>query len=387
MYCNQCGNQVSDNASFCPICGNRLGNSMKKGNISMNRKVSYGEGASTKSMGNLFQRFSMNPDMAIKKELAVWGAICVSVVLALLTCILVGDVSGYSFWVGGVRSFELFLMFAGIAVCIIMALRKQIASVLIGNILIPTILLIPFYKTERALAVYGTEGNDLTILTVLFVFAIIAAIGIVLLCVLQFFTAMYVERFIVYISIGTLILILCMTLVPILLADDAGTYIEFFGAMHFIMGTVSYLIAVIAMTIYTCLYFNNMMEHQDFKSIYKHMQNQTSAGRGSIASMETPLGVQFVQGVLMGKTYPVQGEIIIGSQQGSAHIIVPDSKISRQHCVIRYNAMTHKYEVMDMSTNGVYLNNGMALSKGVYNSINRGTILWLGSAAQQIRLM
>ncbi len=112
---------------------------------------------------------------------------------------------------------------------------------------------------------------------------------------------------------------------------------------------------------------------------------------GNAAGMMSGSGVepqiQFLSGLYMGNSMGIQGEFIIGSAPGKAHVVIQDSTVSAQHCVIRFNRNTGNYEVRDLSKNGVYLQNGVRLQAGSYMACARGSILYLGSKNLQIRLV
>lgn len=88
-----------------------------------------------------------------------------------------------------------------------------------------------------------------------------------------------------------------------------------------------------------------------------------------------------------GQVFNLQNvEFSMGSQQG-VNLVIPDTHVSRTHCTVRFNFSNGMYEVRDLSTNGVYLLNGVRLQKGVYTPLQRGTIFCLGSVNQQFRLL
>lgn len=97
--------------------------------------------------------------------------------------------------------------------------------------------------------------------------------------------------------------------------------------------------------------------------------------------------LQCLAGTHKGKIFPLQGEIIIGSLRGQAHIVLQDAYVSRQHLSIRFNDASNCFEVKDQSTNGTFLENGTRLQKNIYTSCPRGTIIHLGSSSQQFKLM
>ena len=106
---------------------------------------------------------------------------------------------------------------------------------------------------------------------------------------------------------------------------------------------------------------------------------------GGMTQMDMPV-LEYLQGSFAGKSMVLQGEIIIGSDPNIAQIAVPDELISRQHCRIRFDVQRGCFEVCDLSRNGVFLQGGARLQTGMYVACARGTILFLASNRQVIRL-
>ena len=80
-------------------------------------------------------------------------------------------------------------------------------------------------------------------------------------------------------------------------------------------------------------------------------------------------------------------EIVIGRDSDIANIVVVAPKISRKHCVIRYDRLTNSYYVTDCSTNGTFnADNGQRLTYGAETNLACGTILSLGNSDNQFRL-
>ncbi len=80
-------------------------------------------------------------------------------------------------------------------------------------------------------------------------------------------------------------------------------------------------------------------------------------------------------------------QVVIGRDSNVANIVVVAPKISRKHCVIRYDAATNSYFVTDYSTNGTFnASNGQRLTYGVEISLPCGTLLSLGNNDNQFRL-
>lgn len=375
MFCNRCGSQVADDAAFCTVCGNKLQGAAGGGSVPKKFNVA----GVTKAGNNLFSQITANFNPGIQKELGIWILMCVSAVLFFLTCILAGDV----IYTAGekLRTICVFLLLFAIGLCVLTALRLKPVSILFGNITILFIMLIPYYNLEKYIFRWG--GISTTAITVLFVFSVLAAMTTVVVCFLQFFSSLNLHFLLMVSEIVTFGLIAAMMLLPCLLSSDVGDLFEHLGEIHFIMGSLAYLILCSAVADYTIFFCRGLIDNSNGKL----MQLNFSQGGNAVTMRQAPIGVQCIRGNFQGQAFPVQGEIVIGSQQGSAHIVVHDAYVSKQHCFIRYNAALGNYEVMDVSSNGVFFSDGRRLQKGIYNTCPRGAILCLGSVNQQFRLM
>lgn len=69
--------------------------------------------------------------------------------------------------------------------------------------------------------------------------------------------------------------------------------------------------------------------------------------------------------------------IYIGRDSSVSNVIVDSSKISRKHCSVMYDPAQNKYAVVDLSSNGTFMENGEKLVKGFTNLLAPGTIIYL----------
>ena len=71
--------------------------------------------------------------------------------------------------------------------------------------------------------------------------------------------------------------------------------------------------------------------------------------------------------------------MIAGRDENQSNIVIPESnQISKQHVVISYAGKEHVFEIIDISTNGVYVNKER-LKKGKSYKMKAGTQLVLGN--------
>jgi pSer/pThr/pTyr-binding forkhead associated (FHA) protein len=108
---------------------------------------------------------------------------------------------------------------------------------------------------------------------------------------------------------------------------------------------------------------------------------------GKILNYNRGVGLQGIFGTYAGHTiYLHSGVVTIGSGAGVT-IPIHDPYVSARHCLVRFNTKTGNYEIYDSSQNGVYLETGQKLTKGMYNALQRGTVIWIGSNTQKFKLL
>lgn len=80
-------------------------------------------------------------------------------------------------------------------------------------------------------------------------------------------------------------------------------------------------------------------------------------------------------------------KLIIGRDPTCCNIVISSEKrdISRTHCSVKYDPYTDSFKVIDMSSNGTYVN-GTRLVKDQETQFQAGTVLSLGSGENQFRL-
>ena len=78
---------------------------------------------------------------------------------------------------------------------------------------------------------------------------------------------------------------------------------------------------------------------------------------------------------------------MIGRDPQSCNIVLSSEKkdISRTHCSVKYDPYTDSFKVIDMSSNGTFVN-GQRLIKDQEMQLKAGTVISLGSGENQFRL-
>ena len=80
-------------------------------------------------------------------------------------------------------------------------------------------------------------------------------------------------------------------------------------------------------------------------------------------------------------------KLLIGRDPQSCNIVISSEKkdISRTHCSVKYDPYTDSFKVIDMSSNGTFVN-GQRLIKDQEMQFRAGTVLSLGSGENQFKL-
>lgn len=109
---------------------------------------------------------------------------------------------------------------------------------------------------------------------------------------------------------------------------------------------------------------------------------QAAAGGGA--------SVTGMSGMYAGQTLPLGhgDEMVIGRDNSLCNLIVDTNaeKVSRKHCGIVFNEMAGNYQVTDYSTNGTFIDGGNRLVANMPTTLQRGTVIALGSRENRFRL-
>lgn len=401
MFCNQCGKEVPNNANVCPYCGKAL----KQGQVSGGQQPSYEQDSvqSTMSMpspepsmgmqggsyqtrrrragiDNIFSSLLYDRTLGTGLEFALWCTVCVLVVLALIAVATV-DREIIGRLAGNFRALWIMVMLMGAGMGTGMVFRKmKPVMILAGLTVFQFILLIPYYMVVGGL-VDDYNGEVPGILTALFILLLLAGIGVVACGCVQFFTRFRMGLVVSIISMSSAFLAFVLSMCLYFAPEEHRWYRSAYSDASFALGSVAYVGICLVVAAYTALFFFGLIENKRDK-IYVIQGN---AGMGRMPSFQP--GLQCLQGNYMGQTLYLQGqELTLGSAYG-VHILIQDPYISERHCSIRFNMASGYYEILDSSSSGVFLSNGMRLQQGVYSSVRRGEVICIGSMGQQFRLM
>lgn len=113
-------------------------------------------------------------------------------------------------------------------------------------------------------------------------------------------------------------------------------------------------------------------------------------GDGSDTKLEKEIAILGVAGMYAGAKFLLQPDhpVLVGRDKTVVQIVFTEGaeKISRRHCSVMFNSKEQKYQVIDYSSNGTYVN-GSKLPTNVPVLVKRGTELALGNTKNVIRLL
>lgn len=424
-FCTACGNQLPQGALVCPNCGKRVAGVNPGGNPTpmngsqppmggqpgMGGQPMGGQPAGmyarTRSrIDNIFSSLVYDKTTGSVMEFFLWCSVCLGVLLLFLAAVLTGDKEIDSKYTNGFQMMWIFMTLFTMGIGVVMVFRKLKPIMLFGaQIILQFVMFIVYYVTMmgrfsdipdildvRRLEVEGTVGA-----ITLFILILMNAIAMIICSSIHFFSNVNLGRVIRVLTVlfSTLLFffILVVYFSPYVERSDEKYQLfagikehdipngwGFYGSC-FWLGSIGFFIVSVAITIYTVLFFDGVIDNRNNK-IYV-----ISNAVGMQPNALRIPAIQCIKGTYPGQVFQLQNvEFSIGSQQG-VNLVLPDPYISRTHCTVRFNPSSGMYEVRDLSTNGIYLMNGARLQKEVYTSLQRGTIICLGSTNQQLRLL
>ena len=322
-------------------------------------------------INNIFTALAREKTPGAIMEFVLWCAVCFVVLMSLIA-LAVGN--GHVVWI------LMILFSAGLAV--LMAFRLKAIAMLYSVCVFYAIMFLVHYLCLGL--VVGSGESPAVVSTILFVLTLMLSLAVVICAFIQFFS-----RF----RLGTVLTVLVLAdseailLMQILMytSEFTDAYMNaehqiWMNARGYWIGTAGYWgILAVTSVFYACFFWGPIDSRKE-KIIMP-------GGMGKPYGTGSFLGLQGTYGFCTGRMFYLQGRTLtLGSGQG-VDIPISDAYVSKVHCAVRFNTTMGFYEVWDQSANGVFLSNGTRLQKGTYNSVRRGSILCIGSQAQQFRLM
>lgn len=372
-YCMRCGTPIQPGYSLCPNCsaGHRRGGT---------------------GIDNIFTAIARERSPGVIREFTLWCIVCFIALMALIASIIgQGNIT----WI-------LLLVFS-VGLGVLMAFRlKPIAmlySIGVFNLLLPIIHYACFAKSISYFGLngyvysYGYSSVEYSPLNIaLFTIVLIISLALVICGFVFNFTRVRMENLLtigVIVDCGlTIVLEILMYAAPSFGTgmSDAGisyynSYLQsFVNYRGYWMGTISlWCMFIVVMLFYIFFFWGAMGSNpRKIRDMGKSGPGYVTRGYGSLRG---------ICGIYAGKEIPLNGRVLTIGSGSEVQLRIPDAYVSKRHCAIRYNGVNGLYEIQDISTNGVFLGTGVRLRKGVYTAVAKGSIICIGSQAQQFRLM
>ncbi|MBR6228624.1 MAG: FHA domain-containing protein [Eubacterium sp.] len=410
MFCGKCGASIDDGSAFCPNCGASVGNTAPNagpapspapapgpagyagpqgggaprygapgygapqtppgyagGNASMGQAPAgvprQGGGIKT-----IFSAIAAAPSQGDIIEFIVWIGFCVAAALSMTAAILSGEN-------GGAMSLWIVMMIMNLGLAAILTFRLKPIMLLTAYTVFNFILLIPFYKLGAD--INGVFDSASPIIIVLFIFDLLLAIVLVTLASIQFFSSKRFDTALIvfsFMSLGlTLALMMCTRFVTSGGRAANSFYDPLFSDASYFFGGFTYLFTLALIAFFTLMFFKGAVD------------STKATITGGTIKANLPM-VYFEAGFNVGNSVYLTGQdVVIGSEPGSG-IMVPDPDVSPRHCVVRFNRSSGYFEMCDISSTGTFVN-GQPLPKNQYVSLQKGTVVQIGSVRQQLRLV
>jgi len=96
-----------------------------------------------------------------------------------------------------------------------------------------------------------------------------------------------------------------------------------------------------------------------------------------------------VSGLFAGRVLDLtQGKVVIGRDPQSSQLAYPSSnnRISRKHCIVKYEESSRRFILEDSSTNGTYIYPRAKLNSGQPVYLEAGSRFYLGDPSEQYEL-
>jgi hypothetical protein len=136
-----------------------------------------------------------------------------------------------------------------------------------------------------------------------------------------------------------------------------------------------------------------------FSSMVHYGEARDPRGLGEIISQRPKPNVQNrsascgltgLSGMYAGQDMPIapSDDLIIGRDASLANVIIDQNadKVSRKHCGVRFDSARNCYTVIDYSSNGTFTEGGSRLVANVPTTMQRGSVIALGSRENRFRL-
>lgn len=320
-------------------------------------------------MDNIFTALVRRRTTGVVMEFVLWCIVCFA---ALLSLIALAMGAGNFVWI------LLLLTAAGLGV--IMAFRLKEVALLYSVCVFNAILFLIHYLVFSVS--YG-GGPQTAFSIVLFILTFLLSLAVVACAFVQFFSRVNMGTVLTILEICNVALIMIMQILMYAaqyVGEDEyyniNTYHRsWMNAKGYWIGTTAFwLILVLIAVFYAYCFWGPVSDRAD--KLY--VSNGGNRGGGGTYAGFRP-GMRGVTGAYARRTIYLDGRTLTIGSSETVNVYIPDPQVSRTHCAIRFNSQTGYYEILDQSTNGVYLGNGARLYQGRYTAVQSGTTVFIAS--------
>lgn len=377
MFCSNCGSSIPNGSNVCPYCGKPVaGAGGTKGGAYPGQPA---------KIDNIFSALIHERTPGAIWEFSLWCVVCVCVLLSMIAMITVNI--GREEYAAFCRLVWLFIMLFEIGTGVLMAFRLKPVMLYASSLAIQ--LTMPIFLYALFASIYVEIREELPVgMLLMFILLLLAALGLAVCSSIHFFTKLELGK--ISAILDTVVAGIMLIFAMVTGVTMSSLYSRMIGATGFGLGITSLVILNAVIAVFYMLFFFGCIDSRKRKIINYGGVSGSGSGQKSKAAFSP--GVQCIRGQYQGQVMYLQGqELTFGSQAASAAIVIPSPHISHRHCLIRYNPGMGMYEVVDFSTNGVYVTaqNGATqrIPAGSYVPCARGSVISLGSMEQQFRLL
>lgn len=370
MFCSNCGSNIPNGSNVCPYCGKPVA-----GGAAYRKQPAR--------IDNIFTALVHERTPGAIWEFSLWCTVCLCVILSLVAMISVDS------WLRQFSAFcrivWLFVMLFEIGTGVLMAFRKKPVMLYVSSQTIQLTMSIFLYALFAFIYI-EIRGDVAVGMLLMFILLLLVALGLSVCSSIHFFTKIELGKISAILDVVVAGFMFIFAMVIGVSTSSLGSWI--IGDTGFGLGITSLVIMNAVIAVFYMLFFFGCIDSTKRKII--NYGNSTEKAQKSKVAF-TP-GLQCIRGQYQGQVMYLQGrELTFGSQAASAAIVIPSPHISHRHCSVRYNPGMGMYEVVDFSTNGVYVtvqNGGtQRIPAGSYVPCARGSVISLGSMEQQFRLL
>lgn len=342
------------------------------------------------AMDNIFSALARRRTKGVVTEFVLWCLVCFVALMSLIALAMGG---------GNVVWILLLLTSIGMGVIMAFCLREiaMLYAVCVFNAIIFLIHYLVFAIGYSPYTVaYDYDVSHSAVSIIFFVLALLLSIAVVACAFVQFFSKVRMGTILAILEICNVAAIMLSQII-IYVSEYGGADASYYGinGAHrtwmnyrgYWVGTLALWIMLALTAVFYAFYFWMPLDRAAGKITggsgsrggNNWCGNNNWNGNYNYNSQNFQPGMQGLNGAYTGRDIYLQGRTLTVGSSETANVCIPDAQVSRVHCTIRYNAQSGFYEILDQSTNGMFLSDGSRLYPGRYTSVRRGSVVIIGS--------